>query len=146
MANYITTLEDKNQDGILPRTVVKAIADKNGDYLSEDLVKSDIDALKNGKIASMDSAISSLSYTWSAMSSASGSKASGDYTVTLDMPSGATTIIAIFPIGYDPYDNWNDGDSMVTWKGVDLSNHTARIRINSPITQNYSLKYWVVWK
>lgn len=61
MATYISTLEDKNGDGVLPRTALKAICDDNGSYLDNALEASDINALKNGKVAAMDSEISSLS-------------------------------------------------------------------------------------
>lgn len=64
MATKIGTIQNPEKtEALLPRTCLKAIADKNGDYISEDVLASDINALKNGKVASMDSAITSLSTT-----------------------------------------------------------------------------------
>ena len=64
MPTEIKTLQNPAKTkSYLPRTCLKAIADKNGDYLDEDLEKSDIDALKNGKIATMDAALTSLNPT-----------------------------------------------------------------------------------
>ena len=54
MANYVTTLKDDSKtNGLLPRTVLKAVADDNGNYLDNQLLASDLNALKNGKIADM---------------------------------------------------------------------------------------------
>ena len=65
MATYITTLKDATDtDALLPRTVLGAIADGNGDYLDDQMLASDLNALKNGKIADMSSKITSLSSTY----------------------------------------------------------------------------------
>ena len=54
MANYITTLKNKdNTDHYLPKTVLKAVADDNGDYLDNGLAASDINVLKNGALSSL---------------------------------------------------------------------------------------------
>ena len=63
MPNYISTLLSKTGDQIYPRTVLKAIADDNGNYLDSGLAASDINALKNGKISNIEQSISSLR-TW----------------------------------------------------------------------------------
>ena len=61
MASYITTLKDNTKtNDILPRTSLKAVSDDNGNYLDSQLTASDVNALKNGKISSMDSAISAI--------------------------------------------------------------------------------------
>ena len=61
MANYITTLQDKDgTNTLLPRTALKALSDDNGNYLDSGLSASDINALKNGKIGSIDNAISDI--------------------------------------------------------------------------------------
>ena len=53
MATYITTLKDAtNTNGLLPKTVLKAVADDNGDYLDSNLTVSDINALKGGAFSS----------------------------------------------------------------------------------------------
>lgn len=58
MANYITTLKDEDKtNNLLPRTVLKAVADDNGNYLDSGLAASDVNALKNGKVADMDNRI-----------------------------------------------------------------------------------------
>jgi len=54
MANYITTLKDEPKtNNLLPRTVLKAVADDNGDYLDNELVADDINALKDGAFAAL---------------------------------------------------------------------------------------------
>lgn len=54
MSNKIVTLQNTTKDeGRLPRTVLKALFDDNGDYLDSQLVASDINVLKNGKILSL---------------------------------------------------------------------------------------------
>ena len=62
MANYITTLEDKDGNGLLPNTALKAIVDENGDYLDNQLAASDVSILKGGKIAEIDSILTPLTY------------------------------------------------------------------------------------
>ena len=53
MATKIGTLQNTEKtEALLPRNCLKAVADKNGDYISEDVLASDINALKDGKIAS----------------------------------------------------------------------------------------------
>ena len=50
MPSYISTLKDDDKtNNILPRTVLKAVADDNGSYLDSGLQASDINYLKNGK-------------------------------------------------------------------------------------------------
>lgn len=49
MATRITTLKDStNTDALLPKTVLKAVADDNGNYLDQNLTASDLNSLKNG--------------------------------------------------------------------------------------------------
>ena len=63
MSNYITTLEDKDDNGLLPRTVLNAISDGNGNYLDNQLTASDVNALKNGKMSDVSSKVDSLKPT-----------------------------------------------------------------------------------
>ena len=58
MANYITTLEDNNGNGMLPITSLKALMDENGNYLDNQLTASDVNALKNGAVVSIGSTYS----------------------------------------------------------------------------------------
>lgn len=54
MANKIVTLQNTDKtEGKLPRTVLKAIFDDNGDYLDPELTADDINALKDGAITSL---------------------------------------------------------------------------------------------
>ena len=54
MATKIGTLQNPEKtEALLPRTCLKAVADKNGDYISEDVLASDINALKDGAIESL---------------------------------------------------------------------------------------------
>ena len=74
MSTEIKTLQNPAKTkAYLPRTCLKAVADKNGDYISEDVLASDINALKNGALSSLSgkifyaSIVSSLSIqdsTW----------------------------------------------------------------------------------
>lgn len=58
MATKIGTLQNPDKtEALLPRTCLKAVADKNGDYISEDVLASDVNALKNGAIATLVSLI-----------------------------------------------------------------------------------------
>ena len=60
MSSYVTTLVDHNDNNALPITALKALVDDNGNPIDDTLTASDVNALKNGKIAYMDIAISSL--------------------------------------------------------------------------------------
>lgn len=54
MATKIGTLQNPEKtEALLPRTCLKAVADKNGDYISEDVLASDINALKDGAIEAL---------------------------------------------------------------------------------------------
>lgn len=58
MANFLTTLKNKSKTNTyFPRTVLKAVGDDNGGFLDNQLVASDINILKNGKISQMSSAL-----------------------------------------------------------------------------------------
>lgn len=77
MATYITTLQDKDgSNGLLPKTVLKAIADDNGNYLDNQLTANDLNFLKNGGLSSflVTEEITSDEFNVSANSSASGTK------------------------------------------------------------------------
>ena len=50
MSTYQTTLKDNNGNELLPKTVLKAIADDNGYYLDSSLSAADINVLKNGML------------------------------------------------------------------------------------------------
>ena len=45
MSDYVTKLQDKEHNGLLPRTVLKAIADDNGDYINNTVTADDINAI-----------------------------------------------------------------------------------------------------
>ena len=54
MATIISTLKDETKTNtIAPRTALKALFDDQGNYLDNALMASDVNALKNGKIADM---------------------------------------------------------------------------------------------
>lgn len=51
MSTYVTTLKDNSGNELLPKTVLKAIADDDGYYLDSSLKASDINPLKDGLLA-----------------------------------------------------------------------------------------------
>lgn len=59
MSNYKTTLKE-GANGYLPRTCLSALFDENGAYLDNQLEASDINILKNGKIAFIQPKICSV--------------------------------------------------------------------------------------
>lgn len=61
MPSYISTLKDDDKtNNILPRTVLKAVADDNGSYLDSGLQASDINYLKNGKAQTIEQKVDNL--------------------------------------------------------------------------------------
>ena len=50
MADFITTLEDKSGNNLLPRTKIKAISDDDGNYFDSRLNASDFNALMSKSV------------------------------------------------------------------------------------------------
>lgn len=137
MSNKIVTLQNTTKtEGQLPRTVLKAIFDDNGDYLDNQLVASDINALKNGAISSL----SGMRNVYINQETTSDLAGGSDSSVILTMPT-STTIYSILIISIQPMTSWDtlayfyelhsDGECYV---------HTVGTR-----TQKYRVTYLVIY-
>ena len=65
-----------------------------------------------------------------------------DGAVVLDMPTGATTIKTIIPIGYTPSSSW---DTKAQFTTVVVSNRQVRFRTIGNTAQTYTIRAIVVY-
>ena len=96
MATKIGTLQNPEKtEALLPRTCLKAVADKNGDYISEDVLASDINALKDGAISSLSN--SALKYIKTESYSVS---IPANDVIRIDVPDDSYTCVVPYQSAY----------------------------------------------
>lgn len=120
MATYITTLQDKDgSNGLLPKTVLKAIADDNGNYLDSGLAASDLNALKDGAFATLS--------TWEDISSdVSLSDISGSIKSTYTLNAYTNGILVYFTLSVETNGSVSVGSNIFSAKINGLPTRNVR--------------------
>lgn len=120
MATKIGTLQNTEKtEALLPRTCLKAVADKNGDYIDEDVLASDINALKDGAIEALS--------TWTDISSSvSLSNISGSIKSTYTLNAYTNGILVYFTLSIETNASVSLGSNIFTATINGLPSRNAR--------------------